>query len=205
MAGHGGLRPGAGRPVGGISQTRRLLLQGLNRGLAYAARAKGLKGSDEDLAVESVARIASDLILAGNGRDVLAIYAQAAPKSDDGDAGGSKSPLVQALERMPGMLAVPGQSQRVEETEAERLETPRETPGPTNPQSVAPFFAPQVPLLPPDLEPAPGAIARDVEPAPPPASRAPGPGGLPPTPGGGHPTHSLRLNAENFEKNPEDA
>jgi len=192
MAG-GGARPGAGRPQGGISQARRLIIRGLQRGLASAMRAKGIEGEEEELAVEAVARIASDLILAGQGRDVLAIYAQAAPKSDDGELepGGHKSPLVRALERLPGMVPGP-ESSRAALDEKENAVIPAiQAQGATHPQSVVPsgqpFFTPQKQLLPPDLD-APeigraGHLTRgpDVRPAARPGHPLP-PGPLAPPP-----------------------
>lgn len=198
MAGHGGARVGSGRPEGGISATKRLLLAGLRRGLAYAARTKGLDGEEEELATETVARIASDLILAGQGRDVLAILAQAAPKSDDGAGDpGKESPLVAALRRLPGMVGGP-ESARAAPGHAEtQTNTEPPTPGPTDtafvPPAAPPFFAPQVPLLPPVLEPAPPG---------PRAARAPAPGG-PPTPGVRPPVPGIYPGTEKFEKNPD--
>jgi len=193
MAG-GGARPGAGRPVGGISQARRLIIRGLQRGLASAMRAKGIDGEEEELAVEAVARIASDLVLAGQGRDVLAIYAQAAPKSDDGDLepGGHKSPLVRALERLPGMVPGPESSRAAMEATENAVIPAIQPPGATHPQSVVPsgqpFFTPQKQLLPPDLD-APdlsraGALTRgpDVRPPARPRPGHPLPPGPPPPP-----------------------
>lgn len=107
MAG-GGRRAGAGRPEGGISQARRLLVSALNRGLAIAGREKGLKGDDEEVATEAAAQIAADLIRAGRGDEVLKLYAVAAPKGDeDGGGKGARSPLLEALERLPGALDAP--------------------------------------------------------------------------------------------------
>jgi len=204
MAG-GGARPGAGRPVGGISQARRLILRGLQRGLASAMRAKGARGEDEEeLAVEAVAHIASDLILAGQGRDVLAIYAQAAPKNNDYDdaPGGHKSPLVRALERLPGMVTGP-ESARAASGEQENSVIPAiQAQGATHPQSVAPpgqpFFTPQRQLLPPALTAPeavrPSALVRG------PDVRAAGRPGYPPPPGSPPSPLYTPVNTENFEK-----
>ena len=178
-------------------------MRGLQRGLAHAGRAKGIEGDEEEVAVESVARIASDLILMGQGRDVLAIYAQAAPKSDEGDdPEGKKSPLVRALERLPGMSGVPEQSTAADRRAQKGLKTQNQAEGTTNPQSVVPhhhpFFAPQGRLLPPDLE----APARSSsEPPRGPDTRAsarPG-GGDPLPPGSASPPYTSG-NTENFEK-----
>lgn len=202
MAGHGGLRPGAGRPQGGISETRRLLLRGLTRGLAHAGRIKhGLHGEDEEVAVETVAMIASDLIRAGQGRDVLAIYAQAAPKSDEGEEGGKKSALVRALERLPGMVDVPERSLSPLAASSEALEMQPSATRPTDYTSVTPYFTPQVALpLPPYLEP-PLAVSRDDRALDPDAREASPAARVPPTPGVPTTPMDIRVNAENFEKN----
>ena len=201
MAG-GGARPGAGRPVGGISQARRLIIRGLTRGLAIAGRAKGLEGEEEEVAVESIAHIASDLVLAGQGRDVLALYAQAAPKSDDGDGDERyKSPLVRALERLPGMVAVPESSQAgTGEAESSVIPAIHAT-GATHPQSVVPsgqpFFTPQGQLLPADLEPldvSAHAVSRG------PDARATGRPGHPLPPGSPTPPTYTPVDTGNFEK-----
>ncbi len=206
MAG-GGARPGAGRPQGGISQARRLIIRGLQRGLADAMRAKGVGANidEEELAVMAVAHIASDMILVGQGRDVLAIYAQAAPKSDDGndDPGGQKSPLVRALERLPGMVPGPESSRAVID-EAENAIIPAiQARGTTHPQSVAPsgqpFFIPQKQLLPPDLDAPEFARANDLTRGP--DVRAAARPGHPLPPGSPAPPPCPRLNTENFEKN----
>lgn len=160
MAGHGGSRPGAGAPRGGISETKRLLLRGLKRGLTYAGRDKGLTGSDEEVAVDAVAHITRDLILSGSGRDVLAILAQCTPKGEEGDPN-NESPLLKALNRMPGASSVPPSSRLPVIPDKDSAETAEESHPATDPQSVAPpgspFFAPQFPLIGPDLEPRAGA------------------------------------------------
>lgn len=209
MAGHGGLRPGAGRPQGGISETRRLLLRGIKRGLAQAGRARGIQGDEDEVATEAVARIASDLILAGQGRDVLAIFAQAAPKGDEGGGGDTESPLQQALRRMPGLqngTAVPLVPLDATPIRAEPMENDTR---PTDPASVTrhgqPFFSPQQTLLPPGVEASPavpiehGGVAR-ADDAGARGGRATRPD--PPTPHPAAPPPSVRLHTENFEKFP---
>ncbi len=200
MAGHGGARPGAGRPEGGISQARRLILQGLQRGFEKAGRHKGLTGEAEEVVVESIAHVAADLILAGQGRDALAILVQAAPKGDDveGDTG-KKSPLVRALERLPGLAGVPPQSQQHLDNREKDGKTQGEQSRPTDCQSVAPFFAPQVPLLPPDLDPSlpPSAPSLNARPE---LVRAAGEGEGTPYPRGRPSPSSIPLDAEKFEK-----
>lgn len=200
MAGHGGVRQGAGRPEGGISQARRLILQGLQRGFEKAGRKKGLTGEAEEVVVESIAHVAADLILAGQGRDALAILVQAAPKGDDGEGGdGKKSPLVRALERLPGLAGGP-QSARTDETDPANTAKPELIPvGPQHPQSGAPFFTPQVPLLPPGLDPSlpssvPGVGTR------PEFARAARVGGGDPLPPPAAPVPSTHPRAEEFEK-----
>lgn len=181
-----------------MSQARRLIVRGLTRGLASAMRAKGAEGTEDELAVEAVARIASDLILAGQGRDVLAIYAQAAPKSDDGDEdpGGNKSPLVRALERLPGMVSGPERSQTEPGARADAVIPEVYSQGATYPQSVVPtgqpFFAPQGQLLPAELvEP---ALARE------PDAPAPARPGYPLPPGSPPPPPYTPDHSGNFEK-----
>lgn len=104
--GHGGARPGAGRPKGGISDARRLLLAGLERGLARAADEQGLTqaGADQaERATAAIAAIAYDLIRAGRGDEVVKIYALSATKLPSDEA--PRSPLAAALARLPGMCA----------------------------------------------------------------------------------------------------
>jgi len=157
MAGHGGSRPGAGGPRGGISETRRLLVAGIKCGLVHAGRAKGLTGTDDEVSIESVARIASDLIMAGQGRDVLAILAQASPKGDEAGAGDTESPLQLAMARMPGLQNGTGVSRAVIEHDGKPAESQENEQRPTDNVSVThgqqPFFSPQHTLIPPHLEP----------------------------------------------------
>ncbi len=208
MAGHGGARPGAGAPKGGISQARRLLLRGLQRGLAHAGRAKGLEGDEEEVATQSVAMIASDMVLAGQGRDVLAIWAQAAPKGDEGDPDAKKSPLLRALERMPGLGSVPDSSQPAIAPAQNRAESTENAQAPTDPASVTlpdqPFFSPQRTLLPPSLD-AAHPLPSSPDPARAPLARAPsGGGGGTPYPPSAAPPGFIPLGTGNFEKIPED-
>ncbi len=101
----GGARSGAGAPKRGVSQARRLLVDALQSGLEQAGRLKGLTGSPEEVATQAAARIACDMVLAGRGDEVLKLYAIATPASDDPPGGGGrKSALMEALERLPGMV-----------------------------------------------------------------------------------------------------
>lgn len=105
--GHGGARAGAGRPQGGISDVRRRLVRGIERGLAAAAREAGIPGgTDEELVTGAVADIAYGMIRAGRGPEVVALYAQLAARGDGQDGG--SSPLAAALDRLPGMVAGTG-------------------------------------------------------------------------------------------------
>ena len=111
MAQVGGFRPGAGRPVGGISESRRLLDLAIKRGLADAARDGGLSGSDEDLSLATVAEIVRQMARSGAGDKVLAIWSQVAPKDEPrannpGQAG-DDSDLSRAYRRMPGAVGAP--------------------------------------------------------------------------------------------------
>lgn len=186
MAGWGGARAGAGKPQGGVSQAKRLLNRALMRGLEIAGREKGLAGTAEEVAVETAGQIAADMCRAGRGDEVLKLLALSEVKSGEG-GDKPKSPLLESLGRLPGML--------------EATQTPQQEPAPevvpaqsntyatraTDGQSVArvtrPFFTPQAPLeLPPAERAGPG----------------PGEGGHPPLrplPGDSRP------HAENFEKN----
>lgn len=102
----GGARANAGRRQGGVAHARRLLLSALQRGLATAARERGLDRAtglqdEEALAIECAQRIAADMVLAGQGRDVLVLWAQVAPK--DGDpCNEPPGGLSGALRRLPG-------------------------------------------------------------------------------------------------------
>lgn len=107
--GHGGARSGAGRPKGGVSDARRLLLAGLQRALADAAAQAGLVeagASEEERATVGIANIARGLIQAGRGDEVVKLYALSVTKIGAGEGEGSgKSPFLAALARLPGMVA----------------------------------------------------------------------------------------------------
>jgi hypothetical protein len=95
-----------------LTDARRILLSAIQKGLAMAERAYRLNAQldtdlggcgDESLALEAAARIASDMVLAGQGRDVLALWASVAVKSDGKDGGGAeRGTLAEALRRLPG-------------------------------------------------------------------------------------------------------
>lgn len=191
MAGWGGQRPNAGRPAGGISQVRKLLNDAIIKGLNYAGRTKGLEGTPEEVATESAARIVSDMILAGQGSDVIKIMVMAAPKSEDGQGNGKESPVLAALQKLPGLVNGP-QSSPAEQADGETSRHPETCDASASDnESVAdvqrPFFAPQQTL--PIVE--PGAPAADRT----------GPArGTPPPPARVSPD-TMGLGTENFEKN----
>ncbi len=210
--GHGGARPGAGGPRGGISQLRRTLNAAIVDGLALAGREKGLVGDRELVARQAAAHIVSDMILAGRGEEVLKLGAVVAPKMPDrgGDGGldDDESPVLAALSRMPGMLRVQEQSRDHEEDAEIPASTRISTPGTSDCTSDGarnwvphaadrergrPFFAPQLPLLPG------GSEGERSGAAPPPAgagARAPHPPAGPPHP----PIHLDPAPFENFSE-----
>ena len=112
---NGGYRPGAGRPKGGISQTRRLLQSAITKGLAHAGRTKypdRVSTTDlEAAAVDTAAMIVSDMIQAGQGHEVIKVWAQVATKETDGQNSQSKNILADALSRLPSPSHVADMSQ----------------------------------------------------------------------------------------------
>ena len=107
MATHGGARSGAGRPVGGVTQTRRLIAGAIQKGLAQAGRKKfpgAISQDDEEqAAIETGAMIVDDMIQSGQGNDVLKLWAAVASKegNDSGDTA-SRNTLAEALSKLPG-------------------------------------------------------------------------------------------------------
>lgn len=216
MAGHGGSRIGAGRPEGGISQTRRLLVGALKRGLALAGRQKfRLEGDEETLAMETAAMVAADMVLAGRGDEVLKLYAVAT--SRDGEAAGGsegrrKSALVSALERLPGMVVVPGQSDAGSSPLPSSDKTGEYDPSATDQKSVThlngPFFSLQLPLTPGGggtIDAASQLSDAGYDRADLVAREATGRGAGYPLHPPAHPSAGIHLRAENFEKNSEGA
>lgn len=185
--GHGGSRPGAGAPHGGVSQLRRLLSDALTAGCELAGRQSGLDGDGLQVARTVAARIVSDEILAGRGMDVLKLMAVTATKDDGKGGDDNESPVLKALRKLPGMV----EGRAVSTIDGESREIPSESgisaPSTSDYLSVAagqggisdhqaqpgrPFFAPQIPLLPAELAPsmdrAPHAgAARRAAPHPP--------------------------------------
>lgn len=103
---HGGARPGSGRKKGGIAQARRLLSDAIQQGLAIAGRKKYPdRVSQDDIemaAVQTGAMLVDDMIQAGQGNDVMKLWATVALKETDGDKSESgKSTLAEALSTLP--------------------------------------------------------------------------------------------------------
>jgi hypothetical protein len=199
---HGGARANSGRNPGGVNQSRRILIDSIERGLAIAGRKRGLIGDDEEVAAQTTAHIVSDMVLAGEGRDVIKIYALATSKSDGSQPGAAgRSSLINALKRLPR-----GKSGPVSDVDdnnsmdnADNSESYRQ--GAPDCQLVArvdgeekqPFFSPQKTLELnnfADSSDSAGDIAQPGEP-----DKA-----TPYTPSGPTP-HCIRVDSENFEKN----
>lgn len=192
MSARGGSRPGSGRPKGGISHTRRMLVSAITKGMALAAEDKGQSGSVDDLAGFTAAEIVRGLVHAGRGDEVLKLYALTAPKSNEpGGGSDGDSPLDKALEAMPGMSAVPESSQ----LELDETDIPPESvaysQSATDSKSVEPysplFGQGQFPLL-------SGFGQETSAPAHAQAGEAP----HPPSP---VLSDTIRVSTENFEKN----
>ena len=186
MSSHGGARSGAGRPKGGVSQTRRLLSAAITKGLATAGRRKfgsEMSQDDETAATQTAAMLVADMIDAGQGADVLKLWAQVSSKDQQEQPQGSS--LEAALKALPSASCVALVTQAGDSGEQMPVKTivcsGRTT---DNESDVLPpqpagstYFAPQQPLL----------IDRQT------------PGGHPPS---GQPPHPIYLDSENFEKNP---
>ena len=162
--GHGGARAGAGRPQGGISDVRRRLVRGIERGLADAARAAGIPGdSDEELVTGAVADIAYGMIRAGRGPEVVALYAQLAARGDGQDGG--SSPLAAALDRLPGMVSGTGSAHMAVVSTAQPAESMDYDDGVTHCEGVAADgrlpVGPSLPLLDRDGRPLVTTAGRD--------------------------------------------
>lgn len=184
---------------------RRLLSAAITDGLELAGRTAGIEGDGESVAKECAARIVSDMILAGRGEEVLKLGAVLAPKGGDDDGKHGKSPVLDALSRMPGML--PGRepsqvAERVAGT-AEESDTcaTRTTDGRSGARverpdqgAARPFFAPQLPLLPAELGGARGPAG---------GGAAAAGAGTPHPPAGG-PTPPTGLDGAPFEKSEND-
>ncbi len=159
MAGHGGARLGAGRPLRELSRLAVRLIEAFPQGYEIAGRKKGMKGSGEDVQREVIANILADEILAGRGINVVRLevdfMGKIAGKDDPAKSG--QSPLMDALSRCPGLLPVtkpplPGADADIESS-AERDTNERTRHSKCDvPENGGvsglrlPFFAPQLPL-----------------------------------------------------------
>ncbi len=164
---HGGNRSGAGRKKGGVSETRRRLSKAIEIGTANAVRQKAPEltqgKTDEEAAEIGAAMIVSDMIQAGQGAEVLKIWASIAPKTDEGGEGAND--LSKAFSALPAHLKGTGQAEDTDTTTTtpaisttyEEGAHHSELGAPEN----APYFLPQMPLLVPQSE-----QASLVEPAP---------------------------------------
>ena len=154
MESRGGARLGAGRPVGGVSQARRLITAAIHQGLADAGRKKypSLVSVDpEEAAVQTAAMIVDDMIQAGKGGDVLKLWATVAMKENHDEKAQGKNSLAAALSRLPGAGQVLDVS-RIGKNEPEAAE---DKGGSTHIERGdspdMPYFAPQGCLLLDDL------------------------------------------------------
>ena len=154
MASHGGTRTGAGRPQGGVSQSRRLINTAITRGLAHAGRIRypdQVNGADlDEAATQTAAMIVSDMIQAGQGNDVIKIWSQVATKDNDKETA-SKNVLAEALARLPARSQVPDESRNNTADDESLINTWVTDGGTTDYKSGGthnqPYFAPQGCLL----------------------------------------------------------
>jgi hypothetical protein len=206
---HGGARANSGRNPGGVNQSRRILIDSIERGLAIAGRKRGLIGDDEEVAAQTTAHIVSDMVLAGEGRDVIKIYALATSKSDGAQPGAAgKSSLINALKRLPRGKSGPvsdvddndgmnnadnsdSYEQGAPDCQLVALVSGDDDQAPGNDKQ--PFFSPQKTLeldVFADSSDSAGEFAQPGEPAK----------ATPSTPSGPTP-HCIGVDSENFEKN----
>ena len=111
MAGHGGLRAGAGKPRSELTKLAARLIDAFPAGYEIAGKKKGLTGEAEAIQREVVANILADEILAGRGINVVRLEVDLMGKlngKDDKGKGGSL--LMDALSKCPGLLPDTGTS-----------------------------------------------------------------------------------------------
>ena len=169
MSTRGGTRTGAGRPKGGVTDTRRRIIAAISQGLAQAGRRmhpdRVNAVDDDQAAIQTGAMIVDDMIQAGQGNDVMKLWAAVALKETDSQSS-EKNTLARALSRLPGAGYVADVTQKAE-TE---LQPPLTEGGTTHTDRVAPnnqpYFAPQVPLMlnDPVTEPAPQSCDDESQP-----------------------------------------
>lgn len=179
MAG-GGARSGAGRKPGGISESKRRLVAGMERGMARAAKIRGLPGETQDeLVIEAVADIAQGMLESGQGVDLIKIYGAMA-YNEHGLEGGGKSTLEQAMELLPGRRAGPGPAQRLDAGPLSLVESTGYLKGAPDTVSEAPGTAQE--SAPPKRPRLPGQESLQLAlegPEPPASAQATGDGGAP--------------------------
>lgn len=151
MTTHGGVRSGAGRPIGGVTDARRRIVAAINQGLAQAGRKmypdRVSQDDEEQAAIQTGAMIVDDMIQAGQGNDVLKLWAVVAMKEPDGEKSSNRNTLAEALSRLPAAGQVSDVSRinvkqpEARETEGGTTHTEREAPHNST------WFAPQAPLL----------------------------------------------------------
>jgi hypothetical protein len=151
MITHGGVRSGAGRPKGGVTDARRRIVAAINQGLAQAGRKlqpdRVSQDDDEQAAIQTGAMIVDDMIQAGQGNDVLKLWAAVAMKEPEGERSSQKNTLAEALSRLPAA----GHVADVSRIATNQPEAPEIEGGATHTEREAPhnstWFAPQAPLL----------------------------------------------------------
>lgn len=150
MTTHGGTRTGSGRPKGGVTDARRRIISAINQGLAQAGRKmypdRVSQDDDEQAAIETGAMIVDDMIQAGQGNDVLKLWAAVAMKEPE-QKGSQKNTLAEALSRLPAA----GHVTDVSRIFIKQPQAPETEGGATHTEGEAlqkkPYFAPQASLL----------------------------------------------------------
>jgi len=186
----GGARSGAGAPRGGISAARLQLDEAFKLGFSHALVTKHAHLATGDKAKDSVmaaAMVVSDMVQAGEGSKALQIWAQIAPKSDQGSGeGGGGSDLELAINRLSKNNNVPNESLKTVKPDNTPINSAtcddRAMDGESNALENGPFFNQQLPLM---MGSSPSDHTAQPPPGPPSA----------PTP------TTLSLDGENFEKN----
>ncbi|PJE79654.1 hypothetical protein CI610_01368 [invertebrate metagenome] len=104
MNNHGGARIGSGRPKGGMSHIKRLLVKAITDGLAHAGSIQHpelMNGCDkEEQATKTATMIISDMVRSGQANDVIKILSLMATKETDTESN-VKNTLANALSKLP--------------------------------------------------------------------------------------------------------
>lgn len=156
--GHGGPRPGSGRPVGGVSQTRRLITGAIQQGLAQAGRKRfpdRVSQEDDELAaIQTGAMIVDDMIQSGQGNDVMKLWATVALKEGSEEKDPTTNTLATALARLPKAKSVMSHDADMAKMTQKPLEAAPLQGGTTHQEGVVPpntpYFLPQTALPLPD-------------------------------------------------------